>query len=101
MKSLYSSVDKNLLQHAQLLERMTVSVRSRLPQHLAKHCWVGGYDETRITLITDDATFTTPIYYQQHEIVKQLNEEFAADLGCRFKKAIVRVSHFPIPAATK
>ncbi len=97
MKKLYLSADKSLLRHAQLLERMTASARSRLPHHLAEHCWVGGYDATRITLITDDAVFTTPIYYQQPEILKQLREEFGAELDCSFKKASVRVSRFPIP----
>ncbi len=101
MKKLHSFADKNLLQHAQLLERMTASARSRLPQYLAEHCWVGGYDATSVALITDDAVFTTPINYQQHEILTQLNEEFGAELQRRFRKATVRASRFPVPGAEK
>lgn len=97
MKPLISTVDDALRQRARLLERMTAAARSRLPQHLAAHCWVGEYDGTRLTLVTDDAAFTTPIYYQQREIVKQLNEEFSAELPRPLKKAVVRVSRFPIP----
>ena len=97
MKKIGSLVDRELDRHAQLLERMTTSLRQRLPQHLAKHCWVGNYAGTCVTLITDDTTFTTPINYHQHEIVKQLNETFAAELGCRFKKARVEVSRLTIP----
>ena len=99
MKRLGLNIDGNLLKRARLLERMTASARSRLPRHLAEHCWVGAYDEASLTLITDSAAFTTPIHYQQQEIVKQLNEEFGAELGCRFRKAAVRVSRFPIPGA--
>lgn len=99
MKKLGANFDQELLKRARLLERMTASARSRLPRHLAEHCWVGACDGTRLTLITDNAAFTTPIHYQQQEIVKQLNEEFAAELGCRLKKAAVRVSRFPMPGA--
>ncbi len=101
MKKLGSNIDENLLKRARLLERMTASARSRLPRHLAGHCWVGSYDVSSLTLITDNAAFTTPIHYQQQEIVKQLNEEFGTELGCRFRKATVRVSRFPISGAPK
>ena len=99
MKPLFSEIDSSLLQRAQLLERMTASARSRLPRHLAAHCWIGNYDASCITLITDNPGFATPIYYQQQEILKQLNEEFGTALGCRFRKVSMRVSRFPIPAA--
>ena len=101
MKKLHSSIDDNLLQRTQLLDRMTASVRARLPQHLAEHCWVGNYDARCLNLITDDVAFTTPIYYQQQEIVKQVNEEFGGELCCHFKKATVRVLRYPIPHITK
>lgn len=99
MKRLGSNLDPALLERARLLERMTASARSRLPPHLAEHCWVGTYENASLTLITDNAAFTTPIRYQQQEIIKQLNEEFGAALGCRFRKATVRVSRFKIPGA--
>lgn len=101
MKRLGSNLDEDLLERARLLERMTASARSRLPRYLADHCWVGAYDAASLTLITDKAAFTTPIHYQQREIIKQLNEEFGTALGCRFRKATVRVSRFPIPSAPK
>lgn len=99
MKKLGSDFGEELLQRARLLERMTESARSRLPRGLAQHCWVGAYDSSSLTLITDDPVFSTPIRYQQQEILKQLNEEFSGELGCRFRKAAVRVSRFPIPGA--
>ncbi len=101
MKTLDSFVDRDLRRRARLLERMTASARSRLPRHHAEHCWVGNYAGTCITLITDDAVFATPIHYQQQEIIKQLNEEFGEETGCRFKKATVRVSRFAIPCTGK
>ena len=100
MKKLGSFVNPTLWRRAHLLEHMTASARGRLPRHLARHCWVGGYDAACVILVTDDSTFTTPINYHQHEIVKQLNEDFGRELGRRFKKAKVRVSPaslFPTP----
>ena len=97
MKKLHAAIDDELLRKAQLLERMTASVRSRLPRNLAEHCWVGGYDSTYLNIITDKAVFRTPIYYQQVEILKQLNEEFGATLKCRFKKVKVQAMREPMP----
>lgn len=100
MKKLYTAIDARLVDRIELLDRMTTSARSRLARHLAEHCWVGSYDSTCLSVITDNAAFSMPIYYQQAEILKQLNEEFGGELKCRLRKMTIRVMREPMPAGT-
>ena len=97
MKKLSAAIDEKLLGKAQLLDRMTASARSRLPRDWAEHCWVSGHDATCLNMVTDNAVFITPLFYQQAEILKQLNEEFSVELKCRFKKMKVRTMRSPLP----
>lgn len=75
---------------------MTVGARSRLPPSIARHCWVGGFDENTVTLITDDSVYGIHLRWHQKEILKQLHEEFARATGGRWRKVRVCVSREPI-----
>ncbi len=101
MKQLYAAIDEKLVERVELLDRMTASARSRLPRDWAEHCWVVGHDATCLNMVTDNAVFITPLFYQQAEILKQLNEEFGAELRCRFKRMKVRTMREPMPGARK
>jgi len=73
--SSYISVD--LQKKAKLLHRLTLSIRMQLPEDLARHCWVANIDNRTLTVITDDPNRASIIRFQQHEILKQLNQELS------------------------
>ncbi len=73
--SSYISVD--LQKKAQLLHRLTLSIRMQLPEDLASHCWVAGIDNRTLTIVTDDPNRASVIRFQQREILKQLNQELS------------------------
>ena len=73
--SSYISVD--LQKKAQLLHRLTLSIRMQLPEDLASHCWVASIDNQTLTIVTDDPNRASIIRFQQHEILKQLNQELS------------------------
>lgn len=92
MKKLCDLISPNLLDKAELLEAMSVSARSRLPQEIAAHCWVGGYEKDHVVLITDYPHYAIYMRCHQREILKQLKEEFNADLPASIRKVRIRVS---------
>ena len=73
--SSYISVD--LQKKAQLLHRLTLSIRMQLPEDLASHSWVAGIDNRTLTIVTDDPNRASVIRFQQREILKQLNQELS------------------------
>ena len=85
-----------MLKRVKLLEAMTASARSRLPSDIAPHCWVGGFDEHIVVIITDDPAYSIHLRWHQKEILKQLYEEFARQTNKRWRKIHVRVSREPI-----
>ncbi len=90
-----------LLGRIKLLEAMTASARSRLPPDVARHCWVGGFEENAVTLITDDSAYGIHLRWHQKEILKQLREEFSHKTGKRWRKIRVHVSREPIATDSK
>jgi hypothetical protein len=68
---------------------LTLSLRSRLPDPGAQHCWVGGIHDHTLVIVTDSANWAVPIRYQQFELLKQINSEFQQNL----KRLRIRVSN--------
>ena len=92
LKRLDSFIDKDLLIHAALLDRMSACAQQHLPPYLAKSCWVVGFGKDLLHLITNQAALAGPIYFQQREILKRMNEEFGDELQVCFRKTRVHVS---------
>lgn len=80
MHSLKNLINPKLIEKAYFYQQLTLSLRSRLPEPLAKHCWVGGFRGNTLIVVTDSSHWATPIRYQQHELLKQINEEFGPQL---------------------
>ena len=81
MQKLSSYISTGLQAKTRLLHRLTLSLRMQLPATLASHCWVASTDNRTLTIITDDPGHASLLRYQQHEILKQLNQEL--DLAAR------------------
>lgn len=81
---------------ARLLAEMTASARSRLAPNLARHCWVGGFCERQVTLVTDQPHLAMHLRHHQREIIKQLNEEFSRRLHRSFARIKVKVASEPL-----
>ena len=92
MKKLGDLIDSSLIQQAELFAAMSASARSRLPQNIASHCWVGGYEKNYLVLVTDYPHYAIYIRCHQREILKQIKEEFSGHLPENIKKIRIRVS---------
>ncbi len=77
MQKFSSYISADLQKKAQLLHRLTLSIRMQLPEDLANHCWVAGIDNRTLTIVTDDPNRASMIRFQQREILKQLNQELS------------------------
>jgi len=92
MKKAQEFISPTLVHRVAVLEAMNASARSRLPTEIAAHCWVGGYEKNHIVLVTDYPHYALYIRWHQREILKQLREEFAAELPKGIRGVRVKVS---------
>ena len=99
-KCLNECLNNSFLERIAVLEQMTESARLCLPEQLAIHCWVSGYEHGVLKLVSDNPLFATVIYHRQKDLLDRLNKEFGETLGVYFKKASIQVSHFPISLQT-
>ena len=93
MRPIQSLIDTKFLTKAQYIESLTTSVRSRLSPELRDYCWVADIIGNCLILITDSAERATVLRYQQHELVKQINEEFTLSLACPVKRAKIKIDY--------
>ncbi len=89
-------IHPGLGERARLLAEMTASARSRLSPRLAHHCWISGFGERRVTLVTDQPHLAMHLRHHQREIIKQLNEEFGRRLHQNFTAIKVKVAREPL-----
>ena len=92
MKKIGELINPSLVSKAELLEAMSVSARSRLPKEIAAHCWIGGFENNHVVLITDYPHHAIYIRCHQREILKQLKEEFKTYLPESIRKIRIKVS---------
>lgn len=97
MQSLKGLLNANLVRQAQLFEAMTKSLRRRLSVEAAAHCWIGGMRDQTLVVVTDSASFAVAAHYQQHEILKEINSEFRAELAAPLTRLKTKVAKTPIP----
>ncbi len=95
MQRLKSLLDHGLVRQARLFQAMTERMRLHLPAKVAEHCWVGGIRERVLVVVTDNASFSTLVHYQQHEILKRINSDFRAELPAPLVKLKAKVAKLP------
>lgn len=91
MRPILSLIDSKLLNRTQNIQSLTNSLHSRLSQELRQHCWVIDIIGNTLVIITDNAERATIIRYQQHELLKQINEEFTGSLEVPVRRMRVKV----------
>lgn len=92
MQKFTSYISADLQKKAQLLHRLTLSIRMQLPGDLANHCWVAGIDNRTLTIVTDDPNRASVIRFQQREILKQLNQELSLTVKEYLNQIKVKIS---------
>lgn len=93
MRPIHTLIDTKYLTKARDVTAFTASVRSRLSSDLQKHCWVAEIRGNCLIIVTDQAERATLLRYQQHELVKQINEEFTLSLEVPLKRLKVKVDY--------
>jgi hypothetical protein len=99
MQTLKSFLDHRLVRQARLFEAMTERLRIHLPAEVAPHCWVGGVRDRILIVVSDSASFSMLVHYQQHEILKQVNSDFSLELPAPLTKLKTKIAK--LPAAVK
>ena len=92
MQKFTSYISDKKKKKAQLLHRLTLSIRMQLPGDLANHCWVAGIDNRTLTIVTDDPNRASVIRFQQREILKQLNQELSLTVKEYLNQIKVKIS---------
>ena len=95
MHRLQHFLDSRLIKSARLLEALTQSARTRLAPTVAEHCWVSAIRGKTLIVVTDSSSWAVPIRYQQHELLKQLNEQFPAELQQTLTRLKIKVAILP------
>ena len=91
MLPIQALIDPTVARKTRFLSRLTASIHSRLPQNLAQRCWVSGLGARSITITADSAETCSQIRHHQHEICKQVNEEFGKYLDQSVMKLRLKV----------
>jgi len=99
MRPIHSLIDAKLLNRTQNIQSLTNSLHSRLSSELRQHCWVIDIIGNTLVIVTDNAERATIIRYQQHELLKQINEEFTGSLDVPVRRMKVKVD-FNLSALT-
>lgn len=101
MRPIQSLIEQKYLTRVKINQSLTQSVRSRLAKELAQYCWVTGIENEYLLLVTDRAERATILRYQQHELVKQVNEEFANKIKRPIRKVKIKVDYKLASLTTK
>jgi hypothetical protein len=93
MRPIHSLIESKLLDRAQNIQSLTLSLRSRLSSELRRHCWVVDVIGNTLVIITDSAERATILRYQQHELLKQINEEFGHTFVTQIRRLRIKVDY--------
>lgn len=93
MRPIHSLIDRRYLIKTEFLRSVTASIRSRLSSDVREHCWVGGIEQDYLILVTDMAERASIIRHQQHELLKQVNEEFRPKLIRPVRRLKLKIEH--------
>ena len=93
MRPIHSLIDTKFLTKARYITALTTSVRSRLSPELREFCWVVDIIGNCLVIVTDRPEHATVLRYQQHEVVKQINEEFTSSLSVPVRRIKIKVDY--------
>ena len=93
MQPIQSLISPDLLRKVAIFRKMTQSMRSRLSGELAPYCWVAEIKDSTLVVVTNQAERATHLRYQQHEILKQINEEFRAQLDRPLRRLHTKIDY--------
>ena len=93
MRPIHSLIDADLLTRAQSVQSLSTSLRSRLSYELKLHCWVVEVIGNTLVIVTDNAERASILRYQQHELIKQINEEFSQQLAVPVRRLKIKVDY--------
>ena len=93
MHPIRSLIEKKTLKRVKNVQFLTASFHSRLPSNLHHHCWLVSLENNTLHIVTDSPERASTIRYQQHEIIKQINEEFSASLSAPIKKLKIKIDY--------
>ncbi len=93
MRPILSLIDSKILTRAQNIQSLTTSLHSRLPSNLRQHCWVVDITDQTLVILTNNAERATILRYQQHELLKQINEEFGQTMTKPVRRVKVKVDY--------
>lgn len=93
MRPIRTLIDTKYLTKARFIDSATASIRSRISSDMRANCWVADITGNCLIIVTDRAEHATLLRYQQHELVKQINEEFTSSLITPVKRLKVKVDY--------
>ena len=91
MRMINSLIGPNILKKTNEIQLLSRSMHSRLPSKFHPHCWLIDIKDHLALIVADSADIATALRYQQHELLKQINEEFAAQLITPIKRVKIKV----------
>lgn len=92
MQKLSSYIDAGLQKKVKTLHRLTLSIGTRLPVELAHRCWVAGIENRTLTIIADNPDLASLIRFQQHEVLKQINQELGLSVKEHLRRIKIKIS---------
>ena len=93
MRPIHTLIDTKYLTKARYITSLTTSVRSRLSPELRDFCWVVDIIGNCLVVVTDRPEHATVLRYQQHELLKQINEEFTSSLSVPVRRIKIKVDY--------
>lgn len=93
MRPIHTLIDTKFLTKARYITNLTHSVRSRLSPELRDFCWVVDIIGNCLIIVTDRPEHATVLRYQQHELLKQINEEFTSSLSVPVRRIKIKVDY--------
>jgi len=91
MRTINSCIEPNILKKTKEIQLLSLSIHSRLPSKFHAHCWLIEIKDSVAVIVADSADIATALRYQQHELLKQINEELAAQLITPIKRVKIKV----------
>ena len=91
MRAIDSLIDRRIIEKTNTIQLLSKSMHSRLPSKYHTHCWLIDIAENLALIVVDSADVATALRYQQHELLKQINEEFSLRLNTPLKRIKIKV----------
>ena len=91
MRAINSLIEHRIIEKSKDIQLLSKSIHSRLPSKFHNHCWLIDIKENLALIAADSADIATALRYQQHELLKQVNEEFSALLNTPLRRIKIKV----------